>query len=125
MFDYLYYKLYQATLKGSLGDIPQFITPFFFAGLISVNLLVINALLAKMDIMPFFFSNKKQAGVLFAVLIVLTYFYYSRARSNRLMERYITESKASRIKGNIIVSVYVAFSFLSIFAVAFFRPGKL
>jgi hypothetical protein len=37
MLNYLYYKLYQASLKSSLKDIPEFMTSISFGGLISVN----------------------------------------------------------------------------------------
>jgi hypothetical protein len=125
MFDYLYYKLYKATLKGSLRDIPQFVTPVFLAGLVSVNLLVINALLAKIDVMPFLSSNRMRAVALTIVLSVLAFVYFKGERSNRLLKKYAAESKSQRIRGNVIVSIYVAVSVLSIFAVGFFRPGKL
>ncbi len=125
MFNYLYYKLYQATLKGSLKDVPQFITPFYFAALISVNILVINAFLAKVGVMAYFFLNKKLAIVLVLLLVGIAYIYYNKSRTDALIEKYIKESNSKRIKGNIIVSMYIAISFLSIFAVAFFRPGKL
>lgn len=123
--DYLYYKLYQAVLKGSLRDIPRIAAPVFLGGLVSVNLLVINALLAKFDIVPFFFTNKKYAGVLAAILIFTAFIYYRDLKSKHVLEKYSQESNSQRIKGNIIIAMYVAISFLSIFAVAFFRPGKL
>ncbi len=125
MFEYLYYKLYQAVLKGSLRDIPRIITPIFLGCVISVNLLVINALLAKLDVITFFFTNKKYAGVLAAVLIALAILYYRDKKADYVLEKYSQENRSERIRGNIIVSVYVAISFLAIFAVAFFKPGKL
>jgi hypothetical protein len=90
-----------------------------------VNLLVINALLAKMNFMPFFFSNKKQAAGLAMILIVVAFIYFKGDKSNHIIEKYSGESKSDRIKGNVIVGIYVGLSFLLIFAVAFFRPGKL
>lgn len=125
MFDYLYYKIYQAVLKGSLRDIPRFITPVFFAGLISTNLLVINAFLAKMDIIPFLFSNKMAAAVLVVMLIVLALIYYRGSKSDNILKKYNQESNSERIRGNTIVWIYVTVSFFLIFTVAFFRPGKL
>jgi hypothetical protein len=125
MFDYLYYKIYLAVLKGSLRDIPRFITPVFFAGLISANLLVINAFLAKIDVMPFLFSNKMAAAVLVVMLIVLALVYYRGSKSDNILKKYSKEGNSERIRGNVIVWIYVTLSFLSIFAVAFFRPGKL
>ena len=125
MFDYLYYKLYQASLKSSLSDIPQYTAPIYFGGLISANLLVLNAFLAKFDLMPFLFSSGVGGISFVALLIVLTILYFRKDRSNRIVEKYSGENKSQKIKGNAIVAIYVAVSFLLIFAIAFFRPGKL
>jgi hypothetical protein len=125
MLNYLYYKLYQATLKGSLRDIPQYMAPVFLGVSICANILVINAFLAKIDVMPFLFSNKKQAAWICVILIMLAILYYNKSRREAILKKHSHESNKSRIRGNIIVSMYVAVSFLSIFAVAFFRPGKL
>ena len=40
-------------------------------------------------------------------------------------KKYSQESEKERIRGNIIVALYVSISFLSIFVVTFFIPGKL
>lgn len=125
MLNYLYYKLYQASLKSSLRDIPDFMTAVSFGGLISANILVISAFLAKIDLMPFLFSSKEQAGGFAFVAIVLTMLYYRKERYRPIIKKYSQENDKERIQGNVIVAIYVAFSFLSIFAVAFFRPGKL
>lgn len=125
MFNYLYYKLYQASLKSSLSDIPDFMTAVSFGGLISVNILVISAFLAKIDVMPFWFSSKEQAGGFAFVVIVLTKFYYRKERYRLIIKKYSQENDKERIRGNVIVAIYVVLSFLLIFAVAFFKSGKL
>jgi len=125
IIDYLYYKLYQASLKSSLRDIPEFMTAVSFGGLLSANLLVISAFLAKLDLLPFLFSNKAQAGGFAFITIVFTMIYYRKERYKAIIVKYSQENNKDRIRGNIIVSVYVALSFLLIFAVAFFKPGKL
>lgn len=125
MLNYLYYKLYQAIIKGSLRDIPQYIAPVYLGALICANILVVNAFLAKIDIMPFLFFNRTQSSMICIGLIILTVIFYNNKRRDALLELYSKESNRSRIRGNIIVSIYVAVSFLSIFAVAFFRPGKV
>ena len=125
MFNYLYYKLYQASLKSSLSDIPEFLAPVFLGGLISVNILVISAFLAKLDILLFLFSNNTQAGIFALIIIVLTIFYYRKKRYKPIIKKYSQESQKERVRGNVIVAVYVALSFLLIFVVAFFKPGKL
>ena len=123
MFDYLYYKLYQASLKSSLNDMPMFMTAVSFGGLIALNIFVIVGFLAKLDLLPFY-TNKHQAGLSVVACIILTTFYFNKKRIELILKKYSQESNRKRIKGNIIVSLYVAISFLSIFAVAFFRPGK-
>ena len=125
MFNYLYYKLYKASLKSSLRDIPEFLAPVFLGGLISINILVLSAFLAKLDIVPFLFKNHIHGGIFAFVVIVLTMLYYRKECYQPILKKYSQESENERVRGNIIVAVYVAISFLSIFAVAFFRPGKL
>ena len=125
MFHYLYYKLYQASLKSSLNDMPRFMTAVSFGGLISVNILVLSAFFAKLDIAPFSFRNPLQASVFALIIIILIYVYHSRNRIEFILTKYSQEDNNTRIIGNTVVSIYVAISFLSIFAVAFFRVGKL
>ena len=91
MFDYLYYKLYQASLKSSLRGIPAFMTAVSFGGLLSANVLVITAFLAKLDILPFFFSGKEQAGVFAIILIILSMFYYRKERYRSILKKYSQE----------------------------------
>ena len=125
MFEYLYYKLYQASLKSSLKDIPQILAPVYFGGLIGINLSVVYLFLVKIDVLPYLITNVKQGGWLNAILIVLSIIYFREKRRNAIIEKYSKESNTKRIKGNIAVAIYVTLSLLLIFAVAFFRPGKL
>jgi hypothetical protein len=97
MLNYLYYKLYQASLKSSLRDIPEFLAPVFLGGLISANILVISAFLAKLDVMPFLFANSKQGGIFALVLIVLSMLYYRKERYKPVLEKYSQESGKQRI----------------------------
>ena len=124
MFHYLYYKLYQATLKGSLNDIAEYASSIYFGGLITLNIFVILGFLAKLKLMSFPFSNKYEVGISMVICIVfsLIYFLYKK-RYKKIVEKYLKEDRKKRVRGNIIVSVYVVISFLSIFAVAFFRPN--
>lgn len=123
--DYIYYKLYRASEKSSLSDIPEFIAPSLLGCLLSINFLVVSALLAKFDILPFFFANKYQGGFFTGIAILLPMAFYRKDRYMAIIRRYSKESDEERIRGNLIIASYVAISFLSIFAVAFFRPGKI
>lgn len=124
MFNYLYYKLYQASLKSSLRDIPEFLAPVFLGGLISVNILVVSAFLAKLDLLPFLFSKGNWAGLFALMNIIFAFSYYRKKRYRLILKKYSQENEKARIQGNIIVAVYVTLSFLSIFIVALFKPGK-
>lgn len=125
VFNYLYYKLYQAFLKSSMHDIPEFLAPVGLGGLLSSNILVVSAFLAKLDILPFLFSNKGQAGGFSILLVILTMLYYRKKRYIKILKKYSQESKKQKLKGNMVTIIYVILSFLSIFAVALFKPGEL
>ena len=125
MIHYLYYKLYRASLKSSFRDIPHVFTAALLGGLVSVNLIVVNGLLAKVASLPFLFSRPAQGGWLTAVLVGLVLFYYSKSRRELVFEKYSQENESDRKKGNAIVAIYVTLSFLLIFAIAFYKPGKL
>lgn len=125
MINYLYYKLYQASLKSSLRDIPYIFASALLGGLISVNIIVLNAFLAKTGVLPFLFSSPKQGGWITAAFIVLVMLYYRKDKREAILQKYSQESEGERKKGNAIVAVYVGISFLLIFAVAFYKPGKL
>ena len=126
VLDYLYYKLYKAAEKSSLRDISEFIAAVFLGGLLSCNTLVASALLAKFDILPFLFPNSGTAGTFaFLLIVAVGIIYASKKRYRKVIKRYSSEPNEQRIRGNIIVGVYVAISYLAIFAVAFFKPGEL
>lgn len=125
VLDYLYYKLYRATLTGSLKDIPQYIAPIYLGGLISINFMVSNAFLAKVNIGHFIFKDPKEGGWFTALVIILAMLYYRNDKYTSVLNKYSEENEKERKRGNLIIAIYVAISFLSIFAVAFFKPGKL
>lgn len=125
MFHYLYYKLYQASLKSSLRDIPEFMTAVSFGGLISLNIITLCMLFAKLDIIPFLFANQTQGGIFAFINIILTMLYYRKKRCQLIIDRYSQEDRKERIRGNIIVVTYVTISVLLMFIVPLFRPGKL
>lgn len=121
MFNYLYYKLYRAAKQSSLHDTAEFTATIFLGGLIGANLFVINGVLAKINVIPFLFSNTLQASLFGFTSIVLTSIYFlTNKRYKSILKKYSQENDRERIRGNIIVAIYAAISFLSIFAVAFF-----
>ncbi|MBS7563796.1 hypothetical protein KHS38_05220 [Mucilaginibacter sp. Bleaf8] len=120
MIDYFYYKLYCAVKKSSLHDTAAFTASMFMGGLLGANIFVISGFLAKENILPFMFSNKNQAaffGIIF--IIISSIFYLSQSRYKSILRKYSSESNSIRIKGNLLVMLYVVISFLLIFLVAY------
>ena len=125
MFHYLYYKLYQASLKSSLRDIPEFMTAVSFGTLLSLNFITLCMLFAKLDIIPFLFANQTQGGIFAFINIILTMLYYRKKKSQSIIDSYSQEDRTERINGSVMVALYVAISVLLMFIVPLFRPGEL
>ena len=124
--DYLYYKLYKATLIGSLKNIAEWAAMFYFSGLIFLNLLVAGAFLRKVDILPIFFTGKVQVIAFIIVLFIGAYFLFlHKKRYKIIIAKYEKESEPERKKGNLIIWLYIIISFLIFFVVALYKPGKL
>lgn len=124
MFEYLYYKLYQAALKSSLNDIPNIAAACWLSALLSLNLFLIDALLAKTTSFPWLFKNYKVGGWFAFMLIILLVLFFSKKRRTVIIDKYSGENNTQRIRGNIAVAIYVALSLILTFVVAFYRPGK-
>ena len=103
MFHYLYYKLYQASLKSSLNDMPMFMTAVSFGGLIALNIFVIVGFLAKLDLLPFY-TNKHQAGLSVVACIILTTFYFNKKRIELILKN--AKEKISSFKLPLIPEIY-------------------
>lgn len=124
-FDYVYYKLYKASLKSTMNTMPHAYTVMVMGLVVALNILTINALLAKFDIAKFLFQDAVFSGGLVALMVILLGVVYNKNQRDKILVRYDNESKTKKRTGSILVFLYVAISFLSIFAIALFRPGKL
>ncbi|MHB9053385.1 MAG: hypothetical protein ACYC5F_05280 [Thermoleophilia bacterium] len=126
VFDYLYYKFYRAGLRSSLKEMPAFVAAVTFGGVIGVNIIVACELIVKLKIGPYILpSGKYWGGVINGAIIVLAGIYYTKARQQKIIDKYSQETERQRKRGNLLVKIYVAVSFLSIYAVAFIGPKKL
>jgi len=124
--DYLFFKLYLASKKSSLNEIPEWLASIILAMILGVNIIVISALLAKLEVFPFLFSSSFQVAVfMFIDIALILLFFLRKKRYERVIGRFIDESKNQQLRGNIFVIGYIVFTFLSIFLIAFFKPGKL
>jgi hypothetical protein len=124
MFDYLYYKLYQAALKSSLYDIPEFMAPVSFGCLISANVLVISGFLSNVSGIPFLFSTTQQASLFALLMMFLTTLYFRKDKRKSILKKYSMESNEDRVRGNTLIAIYVGVSFLLIFVVAYLKPNR-
>lgn len=126
ILDYLYYKIYRANLIGSAKNIAQFVAPIYLSGLILINIFVLGAFLRKIDLLPFFFRDKRQIIAFLIFLFVISNFLFLyKKRYKKIISKFERESEHDRKRGNLIVWLYTIISFLLIFAVAFYKPGKL
>ena len=124
MFNYLYYKIYQSVLTGSYRDTPHITTSILMGCLLGINILEVYIILVKLDVIGNALKSKVYGGLLIAILIGLDMLYFGKSRREAILEKYSEESDDARIRGNVIVGVYAVLSFLSIFLVAGFKPGK-
>ena len=124
MLYYLYYKLYKATLTGSLNDIAPFATSVYFGGLIATNIFVINSFVKKLFAASFFPIITIWVISLYIITITISYIYFIYVVNYKgIIDRYSQESEKQRIKGNIKVAIYVGVSFLLMFIIPLYKPG--
>ena len=124
VFDYLYYKLYRATLVGSLKDIAEFAAMIYFSGLIGINVFVLLLFVRKIGWLPLRLLNSRQVIILMICLFILNYFLFLYdERYKQIITRYKQESETQRKKGNMVVWLYVVISIALIFVVALYKPG--
>src|SRR3972149_7187477 len=125
IIDYLFYKFYKGLLKSSVNDIAVWATTIFLGGIIGINILEVNLILAKLDIIYFPFNSKSKTIIFLSCILLLSCFLFLwQKRFLTIIEKYSNETNRKRIIGNIVVWSYVIMSFLMMFVIAFFRPGK-
>ena len=125
MLHYLFYRLYRAYLTNSgYSQIPDFSASMHLVLLISLNVLTLNLFLVKLKLTSYsLLSINKFMPFLLAFCLISFIYFANKKRQKKIIEKYSTENNTDRIRGSIIVGIYVALSFLLIFAVAFFRHG--
>ena len=126
IFDYLYYKVYRANLIGSAKDIAEFVAPLYISALIFINFSVLGLFLRKINLLPFFFQNKKQViGFMIFLFAINLFLFLYKKRYKKIILKYEQESEKDRKRGNLLVWLYIIISFLLIFIVSFYKSGKI
>ena len=124
--DYLYYKIYRATLKGSLKDIAEWAAAIYFGGLLFLNLFVFYALLRKLDLFPEVFSGIRSVVIVMVLLFLLSFLLFMRnKRYNEISNKYDQVDPKKSMLGTITVWTYCIVSILLMFIVAWYKPRKL
>lgn len=120
--DYLYYKLYRATLVGSLKDIAEWAAMFYFSGIAFLNLYEIGSLLYKLKLLPFFFTSKNQVIICIISLFAISYFLFlHKKRYMKIIAKYENEKEIKRKQGNLFVWFYVIISMVLFFIVSLYK----
>ena len=122
--NYLYYKLYRIALKTAWKDIPEVMSSGIFFVLLFMNFLSINALLSKFSIIPYILLKKDKIDIyiISVILIGFVLLYFNKRRRVAIIEKYSKESEFQRKRGNVILLLFIALTFVLVFTVAFFRP---
>lgn len=125
IFKYLWYKLYRASLKSSLKEVPILFSGALFGLLLNLNIITLSALLSKLNIMPFIYQRTYYGTIINIITIILSWAYFSGSRAQSIIYKFSKETNKQRIKGNIYVAIYIFISVLSIFGIIFYKPGYL
>lgn len=125
MMHYLYYRIYQAALRGSLREVAHIVSPIYFGCLVGLNLIVLYLWLVKIGLVPYIFPNAKAGGGVVLVCILGSLFYFTRDRRKIIIDRFSSEQIQSRRHRGSLVVVYVIVSILLIYVVGLYKPGIL
>lgn len=124
--DYLFYKVYRATLKGAMNDVAEFAATVYVAGLLFMNILALGAFLKKTKLLPIFFQGTGEVVWFILILIATSFLYFfSTKRYKTIVAEFESENEKQRKKGNIIIWIYLIVSIALVFAVALYKSGVL
>jgi hypothetical protein len=123
IFNYLWYNLYRAERKSSLKNIPYFLSGGILGCLISLNLMTINGLLAKLDLVPDIYSSLKTTVIIHGLTIILVMLYYRGNRAKKIIVKYDNWEKKERRKGTWLTIMFIMLSFIFMFIMVNYKPG--
>lgn len=110
MFNYLFYKLHQATLRTSDSNIPEFMASIYLGSLINSNLVVLCFWMSKLKMLPLNVVLYYQ--YMACIPFLLSFLYFRNKRFVRIFKQYSKENEKQRVRGNYLVLSYVIISFL-------------
>jgi hypothetical protein len=124
--NFFYYRFYLMALKSSMSSIAQYAAVIYVGGLIAINFITINGLLAKLNIIPFLFRNKYYGGGFAILLIAFSWWYYlSSSRYVSIVNNYSTREDVNKVRENIFFFLYLTLSIFLLFVLPFYKPRYL
>ena len=125
MINYFYYKIYKSYTKKNVPNIPQLYTAAVLAVMLYLNIFSLNGFLAKLNFVPFLFSNKHYSFAFELIFLAVLMLYYKKSKRDFIFHKYSNENRKECIRGSIAVNSYICLTILALIAVAFFKPGYL
>ena len=128
IFDYFFFKLYNHYLNSKVPEYPRFLASTTFGLFLNFNLLDINTILAKSDILPFIyhFDDKIFAYLSTPVIATILFLIYNKNRIEVLKLKFAEEEFNPRKKKlNIIFALYIVLTILSFFVLPWWKPGYM
>jgi len=125
IFDFFFLKFYNGILKSSIPETPRFGASFFFGLFINVNILLLNMLLSKLNILPYVY-NKMVTTICLFIIVSILFLIYKKSRIEAIKLNFSEENfKSKKKKWNVIFTLYVVFTILAVFILPFYKPGYL
>ena len=125
IFDYFFIKFYNGMLKSTIPEFPRFYASFLFGVLIVINLMTIDTIVCKLDILPFVF-NKPISIVCHLVITSIIYFRYKNSMVNALKFKFSDEAfKPKKETLNVMFVLFIVLTILAMFIVPLYKPGYL
>jgi len=123
MIDYLFYKLFRASQRSSVPEIAGLLAEMFLTICLSFNFLAIVALLKKTNVINYFPTKNDFIYISIGIFMLTCLLHFFKFRYKRIIEKYQNEDYTSKVRGNLIVTLYVIFSFAFLLGIAFYKPG--
>jgi len=126
IFDYFFLKFYNGILKSSAPEWPRFGASLFFGLFINLNLLIVNGILSKLDILPFLYNDKTIAYMSTPIIATIIFLVYNKSKIDAIKLKFSAEEfKSKKKKLNVVFVFYLVFSILANLILVWYKPGYL
>ena len=123
---YLYVRFYQLMYDVGNYDITEFTSILLMTFIFWIN--VLSGLMLNIIIDPrstnVFFGKYVVVCIMASIFFALYFFLVYNGKSEQLLSKYLDENRKDRIKGRIIVILYISFSLLILMTLFFFKAWQ-